>query len=394
MTLQFDPYDPAHMVQGVPFDLLARLRAEAPVSQTPSGSWYLSRRADVEAVLRDVEGFRADLGPITGLRGLEEVPDDQLFLSELVEPRHGQVRRLYNAAFGPHRVREVEPVVREICAELLAPLLTGAEVDLTHYAAPIPGRVIAHLLGLPDDAADRFMQWSADGTLMSRPATPGVDGPPIHTWFADLVDRARRAPEAERNHVFRLLLDAEIEGGPLTDTEIVTQLHFMVMAGVHTTRGLLTHVIQRLAQDPKLFAVLADDPVTVPVYVEESLRHDAPVQRTTRRCQHGVELSGTRVEAGDWVEVGVASANRDDDVYADPESFRLDRPDPRDHLAFGAGSHVCPGATLARLEAVAAVETLLDAVDRIDTVAGASYPPVPGNLGHAPVPVRLVVRQD
>jgi cytochrome P450 len=104
------------------------------------------------------------------------------------------------------------------------------------------------------------------------------------------------------------------------------------------------------------------------------------------------EVGGVSIEPGEWVEVGVASANRDEDVYDDPESFRLDRPEPRDHLAFGAGSHVCPGATLARLEAVAAVEALLDRVASIELVDGATYPPVPGNLGHAPIPVVLTAR--
>lgn len=388
MSPAFDPYDPAQLVDGVPFDVLAELRAECPVSRTAQGSWYLSRRADAEMALRSIEVFRADLGPATGVRGLEDVPDDQLFLSELMEPRHGETRRIYNACFGPHRVREAEPAVRAICLELLTPLLAGGEADLSVYASLLPGRVLAHMMGLPDDASGRFMQWSADGTLMARPVTPGVDGPPIHTWFAGLVAEQRRLPRPT-NHIFGLLLEAEVEGRPLTDTEIVTQLHFMVMAGVHTTRGLLTHVVQRLAQDPALFDSLAAEPDLVPVYVEESLRHDAPVQRTTRRVLQPVTVDGNEITPGEWVEVGIASANRDEQVCDDPESFRLDRPAPRDHLAFGAGAHVCPGATLARLEATAAVETLLEKVRAIDLVPGATYPPLPGNLGHAPIPVRL-----
>jgi cytochrome P450 len=95
---------------------------------------------------------------------------------------------------------------------------------------------------------------------------------------------------------------------------------------------------------------------------------------------------------GDWVEVGLASGNRDEDIYEDPETFRLDRPDPRNHLAFGGGPHVCPGATLARLEAVTAVETLLDRVVELREVPDATYPPIPGNLGHQPIPARLVGR--
>ena len=89
--------------------------------------------------------------------------------------------------------------------------------------------------------------------------------------------------------------------------------------------------------------------------------------------------------------MGIASANRDESVYDAPDEFRLDRPQPRNHLAFGAGSHVCPGATLARMEGVTSVMTLLTRCDRLDPVPGATYPPMPGNLGHAPIPARLVV---
>ena len=184
-------------------------------------------------------------------------------------------------------------------------------------------------------------------------------------------------------------MDAEVEGAPLTDVQIVTQLHFMIMAGVHTTRGLLTHAVQRLLHDPDLYRRLGEERNLVPIFVEESLRHDAPVQRTTRRCTRETEIGGITMHPGDWVEVGIASGNRDEDVYDDPESFRLDRSDPRNHLAFGGGSHVCPGATLARFEAVTAVETLLDRVATMSELPGAVYPPVPGNLGQAPIPAVL-----
>jgi cytochrome P450 len=192
--------------------------------------------------------------------------------------------------------------------------------------------------------------------------------------------------------VFKVLIQAEVDGEPLTDREIVTQLHFMVMAGVHTTRGLLTHAVQRLLHSPDLFEKLRADRPLVPVYIEESLRHDAPVQRTTRRCLKEAELEGVHMDVGSWVEIGIASANRDEDVYEDAETFRLDRPDPRNHLGFGTGSHVCPGATLARLEAITAVEVLLDRVESMTEVEGATYPPIPGNLGHVPIPAIVTAR--
>jgi cytochrome P450 len=185
-------------------------------------------------------------------------------------------------------------------------------------------------------------------------------------------------------------MDAEIDGAPLTDTEILIQLQFMVQAGVHTTRGLLTHLANRLVTDPELFARLRTEPELVPAFVEESLRHDAPVQRTSRRCTHATAVDGIELAPGDWVEMGIASANRDEAVYEAPDEFRLDRPQARNHLAFGAGSHVCPGATLARMEGTTSVLALLERCERLERIDGATYPPMPGNLGHAPIPARLV----
>jgi cytochrome P450 len=230
---------------------------------------------------------------------------------------------------------------------------------------------------------------------MTRPATPGVGegGPPIARYFRDRLSAERRLAEPA-NHVFEVFMHAEVDGVALTDIEIVTQLHFMIMAGVHTTRGLLTHVVQRLLHSPDLYRRLGEDRSLVPIFVEESLRHDAPVQRTTRRCTRETEIGGVAMHPGDWVEVGISSGNRDEDVYEDPESFRLDRSDPRNHLAFGGGGHVCPGATLARFEAVTAVETLLDRVAAMSEIPGAVYPPVPGNLGQDPVPAALTRNSD
>src|SRR5579859_7026009 len=122
-VLTFDPQDPVHQHAGVPFDALRRIRNQQPVCRTPSGEWYLSRQTEILDALKDVRTFRTDLARTSGLRGIEELPEDELFLSEIAEPRHGQVRRVYNSYFGPHRVSRVEPFVREVCNGLLDDLL-------------------------------------------------------------------------------------------------------------------------------------------------------------------------------------------------------------------------------------------------------------------------------
>ena len=394
MTLTFDPYDPQHLYDGVPFDHLARVRNEQPVCPTPKGAWYLSRFDLVEAALKDIETFRADLSSYSGLNGVEDVPNEELFLSELQEPTHGEVRRLYNATFGSHRVTKLEPLVRTICHELVDEMIRADVADLHHhYAMVIPGIVMTHIMGLPPDTPEKFSEWSEDGTILKRPCSPdvGTGNHPLQNLFAEQLEQRRALPEMP-NDVFRTLSEARIDGEPLSDRQIVTQLHFMVQAGVHTTRGLLTHLVERLLLDRELFEHLRANRDLVPIFIEESLRHDSPVQRTSRRCTHEVEVGGVALTPGDWVEMGIASANRDEAKYEDPEAFRLDRPQPRAHLTFGAGSHVCPGATLARLEATVAVEVLLDRVSRMETIESVHYPPIPGNLGHDPIPARIIAK--
>ena len=391
MALSYDPHDPSLVTDGVPYELLAQIRAEEPVCPTPSGAWYLSRNAEVQGVLKDVDGFYADLGPITGLPGVEDIPEDQWFLSEIPEPRHGRLRRLFNASFGPHRTREIADYIRTVCMGLVDGLLQDDIADLHGgYAMPIPSLVMAHVLDLPPETSDLFMEWSFDGSLMTRPATPGVapKKPAVQQYFLERLEEQRRLPEPT-NHVLRFFLEAEIDGAPLGDQEIITQLHFMIQAGVHTTRGLLVHVVQRLLESPDLFEVLQEDRSLVPVFVEESLRHDAPVQRVTRRCAQETTIGGVAMEPGTWLEIGIGSANRDELIYDDPETFRLDRPDPRNHLGFGGGPHICPGATLARAEAVCAVDVLLDRLSSMSMVPGETYPPIPGSLSHVPVPAIL-----
>lgn len=389
----FDPHDPTFVDRGVPFDELVAIRREQPVYRTPAGPWYLARYTDVEAALKDVDTFRAELGPITGIPGgVVTIPEDQHYLSEIPEPRHRAIRRLFNGILGPHRMHAVEEVITAECHRLVDTMLSAEVADLHGgYAARIPAITMAELMGVGGDAVERFVQWSEDGTLLTRPATPGVgpEGPATHPFFTAVIASWRERGEPA-SHVLQTLLGAQIEGRPLTDQEVVTQLHFLLQAGVHTTRGFLVHLMNRLAQDPELFATVSAERSLIPRLLEESLRHDAPVLRTTRLCTTDTEIDGVAVAAGEWVEMGIGSANRDEAVYDDPEDFRLDRPAPREHLAFGAGSHVCPGATLARLEASIAVEVLFDRVTAIRPVPGAHYPPLPGSLGHQPVPAVLV----
>ncbi len=389
----FNPHNPEYLEKGLPFEEMAELRRRTPVAKTPLG-YYLTRRHEADELLYAVEMFGSDMTPGTGLAGVEEVPAEQLFLPEIDEPVHGQIRRLYNSALGPHRTARIQPFVRETCEGLLNGLEGRDPSDLhADYAVPIPCEVIAHIIGLPEGDAEKLKVWSSDGSVMFRAACPqyAPDGPPITGYLTDLVARERAAPEPS-SHTFKVFLGAEVEGEQLSDTVIAHQLQTMVLGGVHTTRGLLAHSMHRLIMEPDTWAALEADRELIPVFVEESLRHDSPAPRVARRCLADATLGGVDMQQGDWVEVGLASANRDEAQYDHPEDFRLDRPDPLNHVAFGAGAHVCPGASLARLEGVTAIKTLLDRVAALTPVDGYEYPPLPANLAYGALPANITWR--
>jgi cytochrome P450 len=393
--IAFDPHDKRFAEEGIPFAVLERIRRERRVHRTPAGAWYLSRYEDVAAALTDVDSFRADLDPITGIpEGIDAIPLEQHYLSEILEPRHKAIRRLITASMSSARLKALLPLLRAECARLVDAMAAQPVADLHDgYAMAIPAFAMARIMDLDDDAAERFMEWSWDGTLLQRPVSPGVppEGPSSHVFFSAYLAQQRALPEPS-NDLLRLLIEARIDGEPLSDAEIVTQLHFLIQAGVHTTRSLLTHLFNRLVQDSALWAALAADRGLIEPFIEESLRRDSPVQRTTRRCMRDIAFAGVAMRRGDLVETGIGSANHDEAIYDDPGAFRLDRPGLRRHLAFGAGSHICPGAALARLEATIALETLLDRMSVMEPVAGVRYPPLPGSLGHQPIPARLVPR--
>lgn len=382
--IEFDPHDPAFAKTGVPFEVLAEIRRQGPVYAVPAGGWYVARRDEVLTTLKEVTIFRADLSHSLGndFGGVEEIPPELLFLSEIEEPRHGQVRRLYNSFFGPHKIAKQQPFVREVCHRLIDALVADGGGDLVAgWTVPIPSKVIAQVIGVAPEDSEKFVQWSHVGLLGARAALTGanVEVPPIRAYIDNEMAK-RRAAIDPPDDVFTLLMKATVEGRPLTSVEIATQIQFMVLAGVGTTKVLLGHMFHLLMHDPVLYARVRADRDLVARVVDESLRRDAPVQSTPRRCLRDVELGGVAMKKGDWVIVGLGSANRDESVYADPDAFRLDRADPRDHMAFGGGPHVCPGASLARMEATIALDTFLDRVAELRPVAGFPYEPLPGTL--------------
>lgn len=381
-----------------PFDDpgFSELRERCPVSLTESGAWYLARYEDLVAGAKDVDRFVASFRE----QGVV-VPDEEQLVSEIPEPRHGQIRRIINSAIAAHRIGRVEPFCFDLCNELLDKILNSNDpVDLVaEYVMPVPNNVIAHLLGAPSEDFRRWSAWSDEvvqGTYPTKNRNERGEGlAGAHPEFVDYVDAliaARRRQPAD-DFITRLI-STEVDGRRLTDTEARTQLVFLFISGNETTRHLIGNMLWRIANDPVLLATLAADRSLVSNAIEETLRLDPPVKFLMRNCMIDTTVEGEHISAGEKVVFGLGSANRDAGRFENPEKFRLDRPDTRGHLSFGAGPHVCPGAALARLEARVAIEVFLDRVAEASPETPTEYDAVPVFWAHglATLPVRLLAR--
>jgi cytochrome P450 len=389
--------DPLDATQGVPLERLAELRTECPVSRTSSGAFFLARHDDVLAATKDIESFQASFRE----SGVIVPPEEQL-ISEIPEPRHGKIRKIINSAIAQHRIGRVEPFVQQLCNDLLDGIVERGDADLVaEYVTPIPATVIAHLLGADPADHPRFAEWS-DLVVQSTYATKnrredGDDGEglagvaPDFTAHLDGMIAERKAASDPPDDFITRLINTEVDGERLTDLEMRTQLAFLLMSGNETTRHLIGNMLETVCSDPALYSRLRGSLDLVPTLVEESLRHDPPIHVLMRDCLRDTTVDGVTIPAGVKVAFGLASANRDADTYDDPDDFRLDRPSARDHLAFGGGPHVCPGASLARLEGRIALEVFLDRVETARVHDGYRREPVPVFWANGPrrLPVTL-----
>jgi len=354
----FDPYAPSSTER---LAAMAAARAGAGVTKTSAG-YYVATAAGVQAGLRDVDKF---VGSFMDTSGLAE--EDNV-VSAIPEPRHGRIRRIINTVIAVHRTIQAEPFIRTEAGRLVAAAVgvgSSGPVDLVAAVVdPLPSTVIAHMLGVPVGHQERFRVWS-DELLEAQSAGDAAPLAHFHPEFAayiqQQIDQRRSITDPPDDIITRFLL-TDVEGEYLTDAAICTQTMNLIIAGNETTRNLIGNCLYILATSPELYARVRADRQMLPNVVEESLRFDAPVQVLGRAVLADTDIDGFPLKEGDRVVFGLASANRDERVHEHPEEFRLDRPRVRDHVAFGYGPHICPGASLARLETVAVLEAFCDQV--------------------------------
>jgi cytochrome P450 len=388
-NLEFDPYALAAEDR---YEVMAAVRAGPKVVATPAG-WYVATAAGVARGLHQVERF---VGSFTDTASL---PEDLIPISAIPEPRHGRIRRVINSVVATHRLAAIEDFAARLAAELVERTVATAErdgiVDLVAVAVdPFPSAVIAQALGVPVADHDQFRRWSDELLEIQQQPSAGQALVRQHPEFSAYIREAIRARRESANppdDIITRLLRTDVDGEFLSETAVCTQTMFMIVAGNETTRNLLSNLLHTLALDADLYAAVRADRALVPVAIEESIRHDTPVQVLGRAVLTDTEIEGERLAKGERVVLGLSSANRDACVYQAPEEFRLDRPKPRDHVGFGAGPHICPGAPLARMEARLLLGAFLDAVRTFALIEDFVPRPNPvfWALGHRSLPVRL-----
>ena len=330
-----------------------RLRDECPVYHNAArGFWAISRFEDVWQATTRVDALTTE--------GIEETETLLPMLNFLDPPRHDRLRQLVSRAFTLRRVGEMEPRVRRLARELLDAFEGRESVDLVaDFAEPLPGRLIAEMIGVPPDRRETFLGHTRKmlATSPDVSITDAIREPSerIYEEFAQLLDERRHTPTAD---LMSALIDAEIDGERLSDEEILGFCYQLIVAGNDTTTALIGNGAVLLAQHPDQRKRLCDAPEGIPAAVEEMLRFEPPAQALPRRSRTEYTLHGVTIPRDERVLLVWAAANLDDREFSEPERFDVTRGAAR-HLAFGHGIHFCLGASLARLEARIAFEELL-----------------------------------
>jgi cytochrome P450 len=355
-----------------PHPQYARLRAACPVAHLVNqlGPQYVvTRYDDAKAMLtdprlsKDLYANREALEKAGSTFLARTFADDNALQRSVVNsdpPEHTRLRKLVAAKFTARRTQELRPRIQQIAEELIDAVAGKGEADFVHdFAEQLPVLVIAELLGV--SLEDRDQLRSLTKRLSRGPAEPNWKqvADEYTAYLDDQIARKRARPGDDL--VSALITSREEDR--LTDLELRTMVFVLLIAGHETTANLLANGLFALLQHPDQLALLRTRPELAPNAVEEFLRYEAPVERSTPRIAlEDVEIDGVVIPKGSVVMAGLMSANRDERVYQDVDRLDVSRPLPGEvetHLSFGHGIHHCLGAPLARLEAQIGFETVL-----------------------------------
>jgi cytochrome P450 len=372
-VIDVDLFASSSYLAGVPHEAFATLRRESPVhwviegeSLQPSsgfgwapqhgtGYWAVTRYADVVEVSRHPDVFSSWVGAT-------QIPDpptelDLMTVRQMMlnmdPPEHGTLRRIVQKAFVPRAIEKLHESAQRNAREIVDAIIGDGSADFVPtVAAEMPLLMLAEILGVPREDRHLLFDWSNrligfdDPEFGGDPANFGAAFLEMFSYAAQLGAAKRAEPGDD---LVSIIVNAEVDGAKLSDVEFNMFWLLLVIAGNETTRNMLSGGLLALIEHPDQRDLLLSDPSLVPGAIEEMLRWYSPVIHFRRTARVDTELGGQKIAAGDKVVVYYPSANRDEDVFPDPDRFDITRT-PNEHVAFGSGPHFCLGASLARME--------------------------------------------
>jgi cytochrome P450 len=358
--------------------------------------WNVFKYSDVKRVLLSHKTFSSQLSDYTQEKAerLREGIEDSIGLPTYYTmlttdpPLHDELKDITMDFFSPSSIAKLEPMIREVVKELTSNM--DGEFDFVReVAVPLPVMVIAELLGLPKEDRRKFKEWSDNIAL-----TLGKEsGKPIS--FEKLIEMVeyleRKIDERSKNggkDLISLIVNWKIRGKRLAKIEALGYIILLLAAGNETTTNLITHSVIDFTKF-NLWGKISRD--SLMSSIEEVLRFSPPVRRTFRIAKEDVEIGGKIIKKGEGIKVWIASANRDEDVFSNPDSFDINRR-PNPHLSFGAGIHLCLGASLARMEAKVLLEEMINRYKKVEVLEEPE--PIPNEIlnGFKSLKVRVFIK--
>lgn len=366
---------------------LSRMRERCPVARSDQygGFWVFTRYEDVLSIAQDWRTFSSAHGV--------SVPGTKMVVPAIPEhldpPLQRAFKRLINAHLTPSVVASYERRTRAIVTELIDSFIGSGGCDfMTQFARPFPGRAFFELvLHAPPDEVEEINELS---TKASVPTSPGAREcwVKMHEWIVAFLDARRSGPR--RDDIVDAVLHADIEGRPITETEVIGVVTLLILGGLDTTSGALGHFMMRFAREPSIPAALSADPGLIPTAVEELLRLEGPFIAIARTATRDAVVGGQPVAEGDKALIYWASANRDEKQFPRAAAFDPGR-ERNPHIAFGAGPHRCAGSHLARLNLRVAVEELTTRLRNVSLTVPEEDVPFHSALNRSPLslPIRF-----
>lgn len=382
----FDPTLPETLE--TPYALYRELRARCPVAHTDElgGFWALTRHEDVARVAADYETYTTTVQNVVP----KVAASGRRPPLHLDPPDHTPYRKAITPLLGGKRVDRLRPFIERLCDALLDPLVAKGGGDIcAEYASVLPIRVFAEWMNLPLEQAE----WLADvarkyarAVGMSDMDATKDNSALLYELALHLLNDRKANPRDPAQDMSSALLAVRVDGAALPDDMIIGTIRQVLVVGIIAPQIVFGSMVVHLAKDPLLQARLRANRELIAPAVEEFLRLYTPYRGFARTAVHDVTLHGVTIPAGEAVALVYAAANRDSAVFEDAESFRLDRPNMKESLAFGRGPHMCPGAGLARLQLCVALEALLERTARF-SLDGEPVPARMPEIGAQVVPV-------